>query len=288
MSGPLILADLPWLLYRAHFAMPSSITDGSGAPAGALLGTANALLAAGEACRPRAILACTGAEEAEHRVRAFPPYHAHRPPMPDELRAQWERAPALLQALGIAVPDGGALEADDLMGSYAQVESQAGGEALIFTADRDLFQAVDEHVGVLEIKGRDPARVIDAAEVRKRSGVPPALIPDLIALRGDPSDGIPGAPGIGAKTAADLLGRHGSLEAAIAASLRERPRVGSALREHADQLRMFKEIATLVQVDVERPADRALDAAGGARAARTLGLERLATRLERMARAASN
>jgi DNA polymerase-1 len=280
MKAPLLLADLPWLLYRAHFGLPSSITGADGQQAGALLGSANAMLAAIELCSPRAAIACTGSENAAYRVRAFPTYHAHRPPMPEPLAAQWDRAPGLLEALGIGVVDGGDLEADDMMGSLALAEAEAGGRALILSGDRDMFQVVGDDVAILEMKGREPARTIDAEEVRRRSGVTPAQIPDLIALRGDPSDGIPGAPGIGAKTAADLLRRHGSLEAAIAASLRERPRVGAALREHAEQLRMYREIATLVRVDVERPADRALDPAAGATAARELGLERLAARLQ--------
>jgi DNA polymerase-1 len=281
MPGPLLLADLPWLLYRSHFALPAQISGADGQPVGALLGTVNALLTAVDACSPRALIACTGAEEASFRVGLYPPYHAHREPMPDPLRAQWRRAPALLEQFGWTVADAGELEADDLLYSYALQEAEDGGEALIMTADRDLFQAVGPRVGVLELKGRAPAHVIDAAEVRRRAGVEPELIADLIALRGDPSDGIPGAPGIGAKTAADLLQRHGSLEAAIAASLRERPRVGAVLREHAEQLRQFRRVATLVRVDVQRPPDRATDLAAGARAARELGMERLAARLER-------
>jgi DNA polymerase-1 len=105
-------------------------------------------------------------------------------------------------------------------------------------------------------------------------------VPDFIALRGDPSDGLPGAPGIGPKTAAELLERHGSLEAAIAGALHERPRVTAALTEHADELRAFKEIATLQLVDVDRPRDQPTDLAGGAVAARQLGLNRLAERLD--------
>ncbi len=100
---------------------------------------------------------------------------------------------------------------------------------------------------------------VDPAEVRRRYGIGPELVPDFIALRGDPSDGLPGAPGIGAKTAADLLQRHGSLEAAIGGALHERPRVTAALTEHADELRSFREIATLRTVELERPPDAKTD-----------------------------
>jgi 5'-3' exonuclease len=106
-------------------------------------------------------------------------------------------------------------------------------------------------------------------------------VPDFIALRGDPSDGLPGAPGIGPKTATDLLRRHGSLEAAIAAADGERPRVAAALIDHADDLRAFKAIATLQPAPgLALPDDRETDLAAGAQAAREYGLNRLADRLE--------
>ena len=120
---------------------------------------------------------------------------------------------------------------------------------------------------------------VDEREVRRRYGVPPALVPDFIALRGDPSDGIPGAPGIGEKTAADLLQRHGSLEGAIAKPTGERPRVAAALRDGADELRAFREIATLRRIEVEPPPDRPTDYAAGAKAARAFGMKRLADRV---------
>src|SRR5205823_2595284 len=118
------------------------------------------------------------------------------------------------------------------------------------------------------------------AEVEERYGIPPELVPDFIALRGDPSDGLPGAKGIGEKTAADLLQRHGSLEGAIAAADGEKPRVAAALRDQADELQSFKDIATLRIVKLERPPDRPTDRKGGAAAARRLGMNRLAQRLE--------
>jgi 5'-3' exonuclease len=121
---------------------------------------------------------------------------------------------------------------------------------------------------------------VDPAEVERRYGIPPSLVPDFIALRGDPSDGLPGAPGIGPKTAADLLRRHGSLGAALAAADGERPAVAAALGDHAAELRIFRDIAALRDTPVARPADRATDLAGGAEAARRLGLRRLAERLE--------
>src|SRR5207253_10685349 len=137
-------------------------------------------------------------------------------------------------------------------------------EALLMTGDRDMFQCVTGAVSVLYVRtGAQGAELVDAASVKKRYGIPPQLVPDFIALRGDPSDGLPGARGIGEKTAADLRRRHGSLEAAIEGAVRERPaRVSGALIDGADDLRMFREIATLRPLEVERPPDRETDYEG--------------------------
>src|SRR4051812_39421497 len=117
-------------------------------------------------------------------------------------------------------------------------------------------------------------------EVRARYGIGPELVPDFIALRGDPSDGLPGAKGIGEKTAADILKRKGDLEHVILGAIREKPSVRRALIEQADELRSFKDIATLRTAPVERPPDRPTDYAGGAAAAAGLGMGRLSKRLE--------
>ena len=149
-----------------------------------------------------------------------------------------------------------------------------------------MFQCVNDSVKVLYVRtGAQGAEVVDAAGVRRRYGIPPAVVPDFIALRGDPSDGIPGAKGIGEKTAADLLKRHGSLEAALAAASRERPaRVSGALMDGREQLPVFKRLATLQRVEVERPPDQPTDYEGGAAAARERGMERLAKRLDGLGR----
>jgi DNA polymerase-1 len=241
-----------------------------------------------------------GAEQADYRVRLYPPYHAHRPPMPPELAAQWAQAPALLASLGWTYVTSDELEADDMMFSHARAEEERGGRALLLTGDRDLYGAVSERVAVAELLKGGKHGEIGPAQVRERYGVEPAQVPDFIALRGDPSDGLPGAPGIGAKTAAELLREHGSLEAllsaagadadaedsaaaAVRASTVMRPRVAAALRENAELLRTFKQIATLQRIDVAPPRDRATDFAEGARLAGELGMRRLAERLETLA-----
>jgi 5'-3' exonuclease len=282
-----LIADVPWLLYRAYFSVPESVTDARGRPVNALLGTVNALLTAAQATSPRAVVACLGAEQAEYRVRLYPPYHAQRDPMPKALAAQWRRAPRLLGALGWTVTETAELEADDVMFSYASLERERGGGALLMTADRDLYAAVSESVAVLHLRPRAQVARVGPAEVRERYGVGPELVSDFIALRGDPSDGLPGAPGIGAKTAAQLLREHGSLEALLEAAQQRpgslRPRIAQALSGNAELLRTFKEVATLQAIELERPPDRATDFHAGAAAAKELGMERLAQRLDGLA-----
>jgi DNA polymerase-1 len=281
MPGPLLAVDAPYVLFRSFFALPDSIKGADGHPVNALLGAVNILLRIAADQRPRAIVACFGPDAAPYRVELYPPYHAARPEVPDALAWQFEQAPDLFAAFGWTSEYAAEVEADDLLGAFGRAEVEAGGEALIMTGDRDMFQCAGERVSVLLLKpGKVGYELLGPREVKTRYGIPPDLVPDFIALRGDPSDGLPGAPGIGPKTAADLLQRHGSLEQAIAGALHERPRVTAALTESADQLRAFKEIATLQPIDVDRPPDRETDLAGGAVAARRLGLNRLAERLE--------
>ncbi len=309
MSGPLLITDVPWLLYRSFFALPKSIVGTDGQPVNALLGTVNAIVSLIEgnpnSRLPRGVVACMGAEQADYRVQAYPAYHAHRETMPPELAAQWLKAPRLLEGLGWTYATSADLEADDVMYSFALSEQEHGGKALLLTGDRDLYAAVGERVAVLDLRKDSPATGVGQEQVRERYGVEPEQVPDFIALRGDPSDGLPGAPGIGAKTAAQLLREHGSLEELLAVAERSagagagagaagtqsgaqartplRPRTAAALRENAELLRTFKRIATLQRIEVERPADHATDFAGGAVAAGELGMRRLAERLEKLA-----
>jgi 5'-3' exonuclease len=282
-AAPLLLVDAPFFLYRAFHSLPKSIKGKDGKPANAVLGSTNAILAAAEEHGARAVVACFGPDAATYRVELFDGYHAHRPPVPDELAPQWRQVPSLYSGLGWEVAESDEFEADDLLGSYAAEEAEAGGSALIFTGDRDLFQCAGDRVTVL-LAARGGPQLVDAAEVERRYGIPPTLVPDFIALRGDPSDGIPGAKGIGEKTAADLLQRHGSLETALERAVREtRPSVRAALTTQADELRRFKEIATLRDVDVELPQDASTNFSSAAAAARERGMERLAKRLDQLA-----
>jgi 5'-3' exonuclease len=280
--APLLAIDGPFVLYRSFFALPESITDAAGHPVNALLGAINLILRIAADVRPRAIAVCWGAEAAAYRTELYPDYHAARPPVPATLQWQFDAAPALVEAFGWTSLTSDELEADDLLGALAVAESARGGRALLMTGDRDMYQCATDAVSVVFLKqGSKGFETVDPAEVRARYGIDPELVPDFIALRGDPSDGLPGAPGIGAKTAADLLTRHGSLEQVIAHAAGERPRVAAALTEHADALRAFREIATLRPAAVALPADRETDLKRGAAAASDYGMGRLAARLER-------
>jgi DNA polymerase-1 len=287
MGAPLLAVDAPSMLYRAFYALPKSIKGADGRPINAVLGATNLILREVAEHGPRAVVLCFGPDAAAYRVELLAAYHADRPPMPDELTPQWAQAPAFWESFGWVVANHDSLEADDLLGSYARLEAEAGGAALLLTGDRDMYQCASDAVTVLYVRtGGRGAELVTPDEVKKRYGIPPELVPDFIALRGDPSDGIPGAKGVGEKTAADLLRRHGSLEAVLEAALREpKPALRTALHGAREDLMAFKDMATLRDAGVRRPADAPTDYARAAESARELGMGQLAKRLEEAASA---
>jgi 5'-3' exonuclease len=284
VPAPLLAVDAPSMLFRAFYALPKKIVGPDGRPVNALLGTANLILREVEVHQPRAVVLCFGPDAAAYRTALYPAYHAEREEaMPDELPHQFADSREFFEAFGWTVAMAEDLEADDLLGSYAELEAEAGGHALLLTGDRDMYQCAGENVTVLYVKtgGGKGAEEVGPAEVRERYGIGPELVPDFIALRGDPSDGLPGAKGVGPKTAAELLRAHGSLEAILDNAIRERrPALRGALIEGREDLLKFKDIATLRDAGVKRPKDRATDWARAAEAARERGMKRLAARLE--------
>jgi 5'-3' exonuclease len=284
MSAPLLAVDAPSLLFRAFYALPDSIVGPDGKPVNALLGSANLILREVEVHQPRAVVLCFGPDAASYRTELYPAYHAEREAaMPDDLSPQFTASRDFFAAFGWTVATSDSLEADDLLGTYARREAEAGGRALLMTGDRDMYQCAGERVVVLYVRtgGKQGAEEVGPAEVRERYGVDPEQVPDFIALRGDPSDGLPGAKGVGPKTAAELLRRHGSLEAILENAIREpRPKLRGALINAHDELLAFKDIATLRDAGVERPPDQPTEWAGAAAAARERGMNRLAERLE--------
>ena len=275
------------MLFRAFYALPSKIVGSDGKPVNALLGTANLILREVELHQPRAVVLCFGPDAAQYRKDLYPAYHAEREAaMPEELPHQFADSRDFFEAFGWTVASSEDLEADDLLGTYAWREAEAGGEALILTGDRDMYQCAAPGVTVLYVRtGGKGAEEVGPAQVRERYGIDPELVPDFIALRGDPSDGLPGAKGVGPKTAAELLRRHGSLEAVLDNAIRERrPALRGALIEGREDLLTFKDIATLRDAGVERPPDAPTDWAGAAAAARERGMNKLAERLEGQSR----
>ena len=282
MSAPLLAVDAPSLLFRAFYALPKSIVGKDGTPVNALLGSANLVLREVEEHSPRAVALCFGPDAADYRVELFSGYHVDRPDVPDELAPQFADSADFFGAFGWTVAVHDSLEADDLLGTYARLEEEAGGRALLLTGDRDMFQCASERVKVLYVRtGSRGAEEIGPEEVEARYGISPELVPDFIALRGDPSDGIPGAKGVGEKTATELLREHGSLDAVLDNAIGiTKPRLRTALVEGREDLLTFREIATLRDAKVKRPRNRKLDRAGAARVARDRGMNRLAERLE--------
>ena len=284
-DAPLLAVDAPSMLFRAFHALPDSIRGPDGKPVNALLGAANLILREVEAHHPRAVVLCFGPDAAHYRTELFPGYHADRADMPAGLEPQFSDSREFFGAFGWTVASHDSLEADDLLGTYARREAEAGGRALLLTGDRDMFQCAGERVTVLYVRtGGKGAEQIGPDGVRERYGVDPEQVPDFIALRGDPSDGLPGAKGVGPKTAAELLRRHGSLEAILENAIREpRPKLRGALVDGGEELLRFKDIATLRDAGVDRPEDRPTDWNGAAAAARERGMNRLAERLEERA-----
>jgi 5'-3' exonuclease len=282
-----MVVDTPSMLYRAFFALPKSIKGADGKPVNALLGATNLILREVEEHRPRAVVLCFGPDAADYRVELYDGYHAERPEMPEELVPQWGQAAAFFESFGWRVDQHDSLEADDLLGTLARKEEKAGGRALILTGDRDMFQCATKNTSVLYVRtGPQGAELVGPREVKEKYGIPPELVPDFIALRGDPSDGIPGAKGVGAKGAAELLREYGSLEVLLDKAIAiQRPKLRSTLIESGDELRAYKDIATLREAGVKPPKDRPTDFARGAKAAEKMGMNRLAKRLNELASA---
>ena len=273
---PLLVIDGDSFAHRAFHALPRSIRRSNGRPGNLLTGLTSMVLRLWQAERPRAVIVGWDTLTVPtYRHELLPGYQAGRVFDP-ELLEQLDLAPGLLEAAGIVCGKEAGYEADDFLAAAVASERTAGGTALVATSDRDAFQLVADDVTILQpVRGVSELARIGPAEVRERYGVEPAQVPDFIALRGDPSDKIPGARGVGAKTAASLLAGNGSLDALLAAG---------RFSAEADALRTYRHVATL---DPTAPLptlpDREPDWRAGAAAAEALGLGRLAGRLEEAA-----
>ena len=204
------------LAHRAWHALPKSIKSGDGRPGNVIVGFLNMLISVWEAEKPRAVLvAFDTIGEPTYRNELLPQYQAGRE-FPPDLMNQLNRLPALVEALGFAQAKGIGYEADDFLAAAVAAEEARGGKTLVLTTDRDLFQLASPKTTVLRPRrGVSEIDRVGPAEVREIYGVEPSQVPDFVALRGDPSDKIPGAPGVGPGRAAAIIKSHGSLDAAL-------------------------------------------------------------------------
>jgi len=256
-SPELFLIDGNSLAYRAFFALPESIGTSDGRPTNAIYGLASMLVKVIDEHHPAGVVVAWDAGMSGREV-TYDLYKAQRKPRPDLLREQWPHLMPLVEAFGYTNVKVEGYEADDVIASLVRQAREEGIRAMVVTGDRDAYQLVAEGVRVMSTsRGITETKIYDEAAVEERYGVPPTLITDLMGLRGDTSDNIPGVPGIGEKTATQLLQQFGSLEGVLA-SVDE---ISGAKRkqnlvEHADDARMSKQLATL-QYDVETGVDLA-------------------------------
>lgn len=272
---PLLVIDGDSFAHRAYHALPKNIRRKGDRPAGAILGFANLLLRLCREEQPRAVLVAWDTYEAPtYRHEAYAGYQGGRE-FDDDLIEQFKVIPEFVAACGFTNAKGAGYEADDFLAAAVNAEERRGGAVLVASGDRDMFQLASDKTTILyPIRGGGVER-IGPAEVRVRYGVDPAQVPDFIALRGDPSDKLPGAPGLGATGAAGLLRQFGSLDAILKAG---------RYAKQAEELRLYRSIATM---DRKAPLPRLPDAkptwTKAAALAAKWQLKQLAARLEELA-----
>ncbi|MCB0875608.1 MAG: DNA polymerase I [Solirubrobacterales bacterium] len=252
-AGDLFLIDGNSLAYRAFFALPESIATSDGRPTNAIYGFASMMVKILTDYRPRAVVVAWDAGWSG-REKVYEPYKAQRKSRPDLLKEQWPHLAPLSEAFGFANVRIEGWEADDVIASMVARARAEDIPVMVVTGDRDAYQLVGEGVRVMSTsRGVTDTKVYDREGVVERYGVPPELVPDLIGLKGDTSDNIPGVPGIGEKTAAQLLQQFGSLDAVLEnVDSISGPKRKQNLTEHAEDARVSKELATMhTDIDVE-------------------------------------
>jgi len=268
---PLLVIDGDSFAHRAYHGVPKTVRREGGRPGNAIVGFANYITRFYDAEQPRTVfVGWDTLDKPTYRHEELAGYQGGRE-FDAELLEQLDMMPELVAALGFGFGKGAGYEADDFVASAVTAEETHGGSVILASGDRDMFQLVSDRTTVVfPVKGGEVAR-IDVAGVRERYGVEPHQVPDFIALRGDPSDRIPGAKGVGAISAASLLGRYGTLEAAL---------VAGRFAAQADELRLYRRIATMDRsIALPDMPDRVPDWQGGAALAREWGLGTLADRL---------
>lgn len=246
MPGRLVLLDTNGLIYRAFFALPY-LTTSDGRPTNAVYGLTSMVLKVLEEVRPDYIAAAFDRPGPTFRHQQYAGYKAHREAMPDDLRSQVGLSKQVLEAMGIPIFEAEGFEADDVIATITRQAEARGLEVMVVSGDLDTLQLVDSRVRVMVTsRGITETVVYDEARVRERYGFSPEQMPDYKSLRGDPSDNIPGVPGIGEKTAAALIRQFGSVEALLERLDQAPPKVRGSLAAVRDQILQSKRLATLV------------------------------------------
>ncbi|AIN18373.1 DNA polymerase I [Yersinia rochesterensis] len=252
-ENPLILVDGSSYLYRAYHAFPP-LTNGSGEPTGAMYGVLNMLRSLLLQYRPSHVAVVFDAKGKTFRDELFAEYKSHRPPMPDDLRAQIEPLHQMVKAMGLPLLVVSGVEADDVIGTLAQEAEKAGHAVLISTGDKDMAQLVTPNITLINTMNN---AILGPQEVCEKYGVPPELIIDFLALMGDSSDNIPGVPGVGEKTAQALLQGLGGLDALFSnldkissLTFRGAKTMSAKLEQNKDVAYLSYKLAT-IKTDVE-------------------------------------
>jgi DNA polymerase-1 len=274
-SGPLLVIDGDSFAHRAYHALPKSIRRADDGGGGAIVGFPNYLIRFYEEEQPRAVLVGWDTlDTPTWRHELFPTYQSGRK-FDRALLNQLDLLPQFVAACGFANAKHPGYEADDFLAAATAREERRGGMVIVASGDRDAFQLASKATTILHPMGAGKIARIGVDEVRERYGVEPKQVPDFIALRGDPSDKIPGAKGIGAQGAASLLRRYSSLEEALA---------DGRLVGQAPELRLYWRIATMDDnAPLPRLRAQSPDWKGGADLADEWGLKALAARLNKLA-----
>jgi len=252
----LVLFDGHALIHRAFHALPSLTLRRTGEPTGAVFGFASMILKVVGDLKPTHWAIAFDTPVPTFRHERFEDYKAHRPPTPQELKSQIGRVRELVQAFNLPYFEVDGYEADDVIGTISRLTSEKGLDTVIVTGDTDTFQLVSPHVSVLTPRPGKPFSdtiVYDEETVKQRYGLSPQQLVDLKGLKGDPSDNIPGVPGIGEKTATKLIQQFGSIERIYESIDQVEPeRVRTLLRDAEDKAR---ESQTLVKIVTDVPID---------------------------------
>jgi DNA polymerase I len=255
-DSELFLVDGNNLAYRAFFALPEELATSEGFSTNALLGFTNMLFKLLADYRPRGVAVAWDTRPV-HRAAISEEYKSERRPMPDLLREQFPYFRPIVDAFGYRNLEFEGWEADDVIATLATRADEAGIKTTIVSTDRDAFQLVTDNVSLMMTpRGVSDVHVYTPERVEARYGIPPEKVPDFIGLKGDTSDNIPGVPGIGDKTAGQLIAQYGSLEEVLEHVDELTPARSRAIREHANQAREAKQLATMRR-DLELDCDPA-------------------------------